>query len=106
MVSAWCCALAVGMAGAAPCAAQTTADLQAAQWASSCVTCHGAARPVRGSTIPMLAGRPAAQIEKQMREFAAGARPGLLMRQIARGYDERVVRGIARWYAQLVPDKP
>lgn len=79
---------------------------QVAQWASSCVTCHGASRAVEGSIIPSLAGRPAAEIERQMQAFAAGRRAGLLMQQIAKGYDARMIRAIAQWYAQRVPEKP
>lgn len=106
----WACAglwivAALGTAGARAQEA-VPASLQAAQWASSCVTCHGATRAVEGSAIPMLAGRPASEIERQMREFAAGTRAGLVMPQIARGYDPQVVRDIAQWYARLAPETP
>lgn len=94
------CATAAGARDAAPSGAQ------AAQWASSCVTCHGASRPVEGSIIPPLAGRPAEEIERQMQAFAAGRRTGLVMQQIARGYDARMIRAIAQWYAQLAPRTP
>src|SRR3546814_5319880 len=40
---------------------------------------------------PMLAGLPASRIEEQMREFASGGKPGVLMRQIAKGYSPEVV---------------
>ena len=69
-----------------------------------CVTCHGAARPVKDSGIPSLAGRPANEIELKMRAYAAGNTPGDLMQQIAKGYDAATIGRIARWYAQLKPE--
>jgi cytochrome c553 len=103
-----CCIVACALAWsvAAHAAPQSVPDLQAAQWASSCVTCHGAARPVPGSAIPPLAGRSAARIENQMKAYASGKRPGVLMQQIAKGYDPEVVRAIAQWYARLTVEKP
>lgn len=106
----WLCAalgagLAVGATGAWARDA-VPSNAQIAQWASSCVTCHGAAKPVKDSAIPMLAGRPADEIERQMREFAAGQRAGLVMQQIARGYDPNVIHAIAQWYARLAPEHP
>jgi len=74
--------------------------------AATCVTCHGAARPVAGSQIPRLAGMPADRIERAMRDYAAHAAPGDLMGQIARGYDARAVALIAQWYAGLAPEAP
>jgi cytochrome c553 len=41
-----------------------------------------------------------------MQAFAAGRRAGLLMQQIAKGYDARMIRAIAQWYAQRVPEEP
>lgn len=103
-----CCIAACSMVWPVPAHAspQSVPDLQVAQWASSCVTCHGAARPVPGSAIPPLAGRSATRIESQMKAYASGSRPGLLMQQIAKGYDPAVVRAIAQWYARLAVEKP
>ncbi len=83
---------------------QTLAARQAASWASSCVTCHGAGAPVEGSAIPMLAGRPANEIEQKMRAYARGSTPGDVMQQIAKGYDDKTVAQIAQWYAHLKPE--
>ncbi|TAL84068.1 MAG: cytochrome C [Candidimonas sp.] len=82
---------------------ETLAARQAASWASSCVTCHGSGAPVKGSSIPMLAGRSASEIEQKMRAYARGNTPGDVMQQIAKGYDEKAVARIAQWYAQLKP---
>ena len=82
----------------------TLVDPQSSSLAASCVTCHGAARPVTDSGIPSLAGRPANEIELKMRAYAAGNTPGDLMQQIAKGYDAATIGRIARWYAQLKPE--
>ncbi|MGB3289703.1 MAG: hypothetical protein WBA83_10540 [Burkholderiaceae bacterium] len=75
-------------------------DIQARAWASSCATCHGAERSaVRG--IPTLAGMPADDIVKAMLAYASGERPDVLKGQIARGYDEAVLRRIGAWYESL-----
>ncbi len=76
---------------------QKTGDTQARAWAYSCATCHGAERSaVQG--IPTLAGMPASQLVQAMQDYASGERPGLLMSQIARGYDEAVLQRIGAWY--------
>lgn len=91
--------LAIGRPASA--AADPLVDLQAAGWASSCVTCHGDSRAVPGSEIPRLAGRPADRIVAYMIEAAADRRGSLLMQQIARGYDRPVIERIAKWYEAL-----
>lgn len=75
-------------------------DVQARSWAYSCATCHGTTRSaVQG--IPTLAGMPADDIVKAMLAYASGERPGVLKGQIARGYDEAVLRRIGQWYESL-----
>ncbi|MFW7341971.1 c-type cytochrome [Pollutimonas sp. H1-120] len=75
-------------------------DIQAKAWAYSCATCHGVDRSaVQG--IPTLAGMPADDIVKAMLAYASGERPGALKGQIARGYDEAVLRRIGQWYESL-----
>ncbi|WP_460873578.1 c-type cytochrome [Paralcaligenes ginsengisoli] len=104
-VSVLCSALGSGLLVPRSWAAGSTlADSQSSSLAASCVTCHGAARPVKNSGIPSLAGRPANEIELKMRAYAAGNTPGDLMQQIAKGYDAATIGRIARWYAQLKPE--
>jgi cytochrome c553 len=93
-------------AGAALAADSAGMPAPGALRAATCVTCHGAARPVPGSQIPRLAGLPAGRIEQAMRDYAARAEAGDLMGQIARGYDAQTVALIARWYAGLAPEAP
>lgn len=79
-------------------------DLQARAWAYSCVTCHGAGH-FATEGIPTLAGMPADDIVKAMLAYASGERPGLLKSQIARGYDEAMLRRIGKWYENLPRDQ-
>lgn len=81
-------------------ASAETIDFQAMGWASSCVTCHGAADPIVDSPIRNLASMPADEIVSKMKAYAQGDVPGSLMQQIAKGYDEAMVVRIANWYAQ------
>lgn len=81
-------------------------DFQAMSWAAACVTCHGAAEPVAGSTVASLAGMDADELVGKMEAFATGDTPGSLMQQLARGYDADVLRRIAGWYEQLGKEAP
>jgi len=94
-----------GLASGA-CAREPYAEVPSAALASACVTCHGAASRIQDSTIPFLAGLPAARIEEKMKAYAAEPESGLAMQQIARGYDAATIRRIARWYADLKPETP
>jgi cytochrome c553 len=92
---------------AQPDAAQPAAiDFQAMSWASSCVTCHGAETPIKGSSVVSLVGMPAGAIESAMRAYASGERAGPLMQQIAKGYDEATIKRIAQWYASIKKETP
>ncbi|TEA77135.1 c-type cytochrome [Allopusillimonas ginsengisoli] len=102
----WPVGLAICVAlGVSPaCIAQTTGDLQARDWAYSCATCHGIGHSAV-KNIPTLAGMPADDIVKAMQAYASGERPGLLKQQMARGYDEAVLRRIGAWYESQPRDK-
>lgn len=98
-----CILISLAMSGQALRAQEATGDMQARAWAYSCATCHGvAASPVTG--IPSLAGIPAKRLVEMMQTYASANRPGVLMSQIARGYDEATVWRIGNWYESLVPD--
>lgn len=73
-------------------------DFQAMGWASACVTCHGGAQAVEGSSVASLAGMPAAELVEKMTVFASGDIPGSLMQQLARGYDKETLTRIGQWY--------
>jgi cytochrome c553 len=46
-----------------------------------------------------LAGRPATEIADALRAFKSGARPGTVMPQLAKGYDETQIDLLARYFA-------
>lgn len=86
------------MAAGAPLATAEQIDFEAMGWASACVTCHGSAQAIEGSTVAPLAGMPVAELVGKMTTFAAGDVPGSLMQQLARGYDKETLTRIAQWY--------
>lgn len=50
--------------------------------------------------MPTLFGRPQTELVAAMADFRQGARPPLVMQQIARGYTDEQVRQLARWFAE------
>jgi sulfide dehydrogenase cytochrome subunit len=87
-------AMSAGLAHASDAANQA----QVKAWASACLTCHSAPQGKETNAIPSLYGMSASRIENQMRAYAAGEKPGLLMQQLAKGYDPEVLRQIALWF--------
>ena len=77
------------------------AEMQAMSWAAACFTCHGAADDVEGSRIGSLAGMPADEFVSKMKELAASTRPGALMPQLARGYDETALVRMGEYFEKL-----
>lgn len=73
-------------------------DPQAEVWAAACLTCHSAPQAADQRIIPSLFGVPAESIQAQMKAYASGEKPGLLMQQLAKGYDPEVLRRIALWF--------
>ena len=72
--------------------------------AANCAPCHGPeGRPVAGSSVAPLAGRPAAQIVEEMKAFREGKADATVMHQIAKGYGEAETAAIARYFASLKP---
>jgi cytochrome c553 len=69
--------------------------------AMNCAICHGTAgRPVPGSSVAALAGRPAAGMVEAMAAFRQGTRPATVMHQIAKGYSDAEIEAMARYFAQ------
>jgi cytochrome c553 len=94
-------ALAAAAGGAHAQDAQTVA---VRSLAASCAQCHGTdGHPVPGSTVPPLAGQPAARIEEQLKAFQRGERPSTVMQQIAKGYSDAQIEALARWFARQQP---
>jgi sulfide dehydrogenase cytochrome subunit len=69
--------------------------------ASACAACHGTqGKPVAGSTVAALAGRPAQDIQDAMAQFRDGKRPATVMHQIAKGYSDAEVAAIAGYFSK------
>ena len=69
--------------------------------ASSCAMCHGTfGKPVAGSTVAGLAGRPAAEISAAMNQFKAGTKPATIMHQIAKGYGDAEIAALADYFSK------
>lgn len=79
-------------------ASEGSVDPQAEVWASACLTCHSAPQAADQRNIPSLFGMQASRIEGQLRAYASGEKPGLLMQQLAKGYDPEVLHRIAVWF--------
>lgn len=79
------------------------ANGKGAAW--SCASCHGAAGQGTLST-PRLAGQPAAYLEKQLRDFASGARDNESMALVARALSEGEMARVAAYYAQVALSAP
>ena len=72
-----------------------------AAMASNCAICHGGeGRPAPGSTVPPLAGRPAAGIVEAMKAFREGRREATVMHQIAKGFGDDEIAAMAQYFAR------
>jgi cytochrome c553 len=65
---------------------------------AGCSGCH-AANPRVDTPVPPLAGRPAADIAKEMIAYKSGERKGTIMDRIAKGFSDEEIQAIAAWYA-------
>jgi cytochrome c553 len=75
-------------------------DLKARSLAATCAACHGTdGRSTADDALPRLAARPAAEIANALRAFKSGARPGTVMPQLAKGYDDAQIELLARYFA-------
>jgi cytochrome c553 len=81
-------------------------DVQAEVWATACLTCHSAPSSQAKTPIPSLYGLPAERIESQMAAYARGDKPGLLMQQLAKGYDDETLHRIAVWFQNAQEQQP
>ena len=66
--------------------------------AVSCSGCHANNKQVE-TPVPPLAGRPAAELAKDMIAFKSGERKGTIMDRIAKGFSDDEIQAIAAWYA-------
>ena len=93
-------ALLLALAAPLAAVAQTPDALQVRGLAATCANCHGTdGRAVQGSSVPALAGLPAADLLQQLRAFRDGSRPATVMQQIAKGYSEAQLQQLAAFFA-------
>lgn len=84
----------------APAAAQDADALRTRTLAATCAGCHGTdGRALVGASVPGLAGRPAAELAELLRAFRRGERAPTVMHQIAKGYDDTQIDGLAAYFA-------
>ena len=83
------------------------ATLQVRSLAATCAACHGTdGAAVPGSAMVPLAGYPQASLVTQMRAFRDRSRDATVMHQIARGYTDRQIDVLARYFASLPAARP
>jgi sulfide dehydrogenase cytochrome subunit len=69
--------------------------------AGGCSMCHGTnGKPVAGSAVAGLAGRPASEIVQAMAQFKAGTKPATIMHQVARGYSDAETAALADYFSK------
>lgn len=94
------CSFSAGAAGYdSPVSSKTaTSKNSGAYLAGNCANCHGTLGTSQGA-MPSLAGRDAAYISEQMRQFRDGKRAATIMHQIAKGYSDEQIAAIAAYFA-------
>lgn len=85
-------------------------NAQIRTWAASCASCHHAdtAPGATGSapTLPLLSGRPQAELIGTLQALRAGTRPSTVMGQLMRGYDDAQIAAIAGWLSRQPKETP
>jgi cytochrome c553 len=70
--------------------------------AAACQACHGAhGEGMVDGAKPRLAGQSAHYLDKQLRDFASGARDNAIMSAIAKGLNDQTRSKLATYYASL-----
>ena len=87
------------IAAALPAGAAADDATAARSLAATCANCHGTDGHALGSAVAPLAGRSKDEIVAQMKAFRDGSRPATVMNQLARGYTDRQVEGLAAYLA-------
>ncbi|MCP4408341.1 MAG: c-type cytochrome [Gammaproteobacteria bacterium] len=68
--------------------------------AYTCNGCHGTDGVSKGAA-PSLKGMPADYHTKALKAFKAGSRPSTIMGRIAKGYDDKELEAVAKYYEAL-----
>src|SRR5262245_61200892 len=67
--------------------------------AANCANCHGTMGRASGA-MPSLAGVGKDYFVEQMRAFRDGKRPATVMHQLAQGYSDEEIAGLAEFFAR------
>lgn len=78
--------------------AQTTVSPPGRLLASNCFQCHGTNG--RGPGFDKLAGKSAAKLFKEMKEYQSGQEGEGIMAVHARGYSDAQLRALSHWLSQ------
>jgi cytochrome c553 len=83
--------------------AKPKTDLQAQQWAFSCMACHG---PDGRAEAPgrALFARPTPELLKLLLAYKTGETPSTIMQQHAKGYSDDELKRIAEVFSALRED--
>ena len=69
--------------------------------AATCAGCHGTQGRLGTVEFMPLAGLPEAEFVRAMTDFRSGKRLSTLMGHVARGFSDREVRAMARYFASI-----
>lgn len=72
--------------------------------ASACTGCHGTQRE-QGQLIPVLAGRRAESLERQMLGYRDNKRSGTLMPRLLKAYSDQQISELAKYFSTLTQDQ-
>ncbi|OYY78072.1 MAG: hypothetical protein B7Y33_05360 [Hydrogenophilales bacterium 16-62-9] len=82
-------------------AATTAPGPTGAAMAATCAGCHGTQGRLESSEFAPLAGMPEAEFIRAMRDYRSGKRQSTLMGNLAKGFSEREVAAMARYFARI-----
>jgi len=69
--------------------------------AQECAACHGREGAGTGGGIPIIAGKPAAEVSQLLHAFREGRRTNPVMVSVAKSLDERQIAALAAYFASL-----
>ena len=83
-------------------AQDASATLHLRATAATCANCNGTnGRPVAGSALPPLPGRPTAYMPMQMQALPDRNRPATVMHQITKGLTQQQVEQVSDYFAAI-----
>lgn len=66
--------------------------------AATCANCHGTNGISRGEN-ESLAGKPKDELVRKFQDYKQGRKPGTIMPQLAKGFSDEQIDGVAGWFA-------